>query len=175
MLIIAGTLGLVLATSGASAAEQRDSMWSRMGGMGGMAMRMSPEDLGAFQDAYIAALHAGLKLSADQERLWPPVEQALRNVAQVHLAHMQAMRQNRGRMAEDPIGLLRTMADTMSQGADAVRRLADAAAPLYATLDDGQKDRLRILTRGMGMARMMGPGGGSRMRDRWLEDQDDDR
>ncbi len=37
-------------------------------------MRISPEDRAAFVDARIAAVHAGLKLTADQEKLWPPVE-----------------------------------------------------------------------------------------------------
>ena len=37
-------------------------------------MRMNPEDRAAFVDARIAAVHAGLKLNADQEKLWPPVE-----------------------------------------------------------------------------------------------------
>jgi hypothetical protein len=41
--------------------------------------RMSAEDISAFGDARIAALHAGLKLTAEQEKLWPPVESALRD------------------------------------------------------------------------------------------------
>ncbi|WP_457091565.1 hypothetical protein [Microvirga sp. P5_D2] len=51
-----------------------------MGGPGrGMMGRLSPEDLSAFVDAHIAALRAGLKLTAEQEKLWPPVEDAMRN------------------------------------------------------------------------------------------------
>ena len=42
-------------------------------------MRMNPEDRAAFVDARIAAVHAGLKLNADQEKLWPPVEAAVRD------------------------------------------------------------------------------------------------
>ena len=130
----------------------------RMGGPGrGMMGRLSPEDMNAFIDAHIAAIHAGLKLSADQEKLWPPVETAIRNLATLHASHMQGMRQTRGMMASDPVGLLRAMADRMSQGADAMRKLADAASPLYATLDEAQKRRLRVLVR-MGGRGMMGPG-----------------
>ena len=146
----------------------------------GMMGRLSPEDMSAFIDAHIASVHAGLKLSSEQEKLWPPVEDAMRNLARVHHSHMQAMGQTRGMIAADPIGLLRTMADRMSQGAEAVRKLADTAAPLYATLDEGQKRRLQVLVRmgspGMmgGMRGMMGPGmmgsGGAMMRD----DPDDD-
>lgn len=119
--------------------------------------------MSAFIDAHVAAIHAGLKLSADQEKLWPPVEAALSNLATLHLSHMRAMRQTQGMTANDPVGMLRTMADHMSQGAEAMRKLADAAAPLHATLDEAQKRRLPILVRmgsqGMMERGMMGSGG----------------
>jgi zinc resistance-associated protein len=73
-------------------------------------------------------------------------------------------------MASDPVGLLRGMADHMSQGADAMRKLADAAAPLYATLDEGQKRRLQVLVR-MGSRGMMG---GAMMRGGSVDDDDDE-
>jgi hypothetical protein len=136
----------------------------------GMRGRFSPEDMSAFMDAHIAALKAGLKLSAEQERLWPPVEGAIRNLTGLHLTHMQAMRQTRAMMASDPVGLLRGMADHMSQGADAMRKLADAAAPPYATLDEGQKRRLQVLVR-MGSRGMMG---GAMMRGGSVDDDDDE-
>lgn len=136
----------------------------------GMMGRFSPEDISAFMDAHIAALKAGLKLSAEQERLWPPIEGAIRNLANLHLTHMQAMRQTRAMMASDPVGLLRGMADHMSQGADAMRKLADAAAPLYSTLDEGQKRRLQVLVR-MGSRGMMG---GAMMRGGSVDDDDDE-
>lgn len=145
-----------------------------MAGRGrGMMGALSPEDMSAFADAHIAAIHAGLKLSADQEKLWPPVEDAMRSLARLHLSHMQEMRQGRGMMASDPVGLLRGMADRMSQGADAMRKLADAAAPLYATLDEGQKRRLQILVR-MGRRGMMGPGGAMMPGGFGDDDYDDD-
>jgi hypothetical protein len=134
----------------------------------GMRGRFSPEDMSAFMDAHIAALKAGLKLSAEQERLWPPIEGAIRNLTGLHLTHMQAMRQTRAMMASDPVGLLRGMADHMSQGADAMRKLADAAAPLYSTLDEGQKRRLQVLVR-MGSRGMMG---GAMMRGGSVDDDD---
>ncbi|MGO4525827.1 Spy/CpxP family protein refolding chaperone [Microvirga sp. 2MCAF35] len=123
----------------------------------GMMGRFSPEDMSAFIDAHIAAIHAGLKFSADQEKLWPPVETAIRNLATLHAGHMQAMSQARETMASDPVGWVRAMADRMSQGGDAMRKLADAASPLYATLDEGQKRRLQVLVH-MGGRPMMGPG-----------------
>ena len=41
---------------------------------------------------------------------------------------------------------LRERADNMSASATALKKIADAADPLYKTLDDGQKRRLKILT-----------------------------
>lgn len=127
--------------------------------------RMSPEDRAAFTDARIAALHAGLKLTADQEKLWPPVEQAIRNLSKVRQDAMaqrrerfMAMRDQSQRNIPDQ---LRFMADRQAASADALHKLADAMTPLYAALDDGQKHRLTVLARGL-----MRPGMGG-MHHRW--------
>ena len=48
-------------------------------------MRFSPEDRAAFVDARIAAVHVGLKLTPDQEKLWPPVEGAVRDFAKLRI------------------------------------------------------------------------------------------
>ena len=53
-------------------------------------MRMSPEDRAAFADARIAAVHAGLKLTADQEKLWPPVESAVRDLVKLRIDRANA-------------------------------------------------------------------------------------
>ena len=54
---------------------------------GGFEQRYQPsiEDIQAFTDARIAALKAGLQLTPDQEKNWPPFEQALRDLAKLHL------------------------------------------------------------------------------------------
>ena len=72
------------------------------------------EDAQAFMDARIAALHAGLKLSADQEKLWPPVEEAIRSAARLHVSHMQFMRDR----PDDPIAMLRGAAERMARVVD---------------------------------------------------------
>ena len=43
--------------------------------------RFTPQDRAAFLDARIAALKAGLELSAEQEKNWPPLESAMRDLA----------------------------------------------------------------------------------------------
>ena len=46
----------------------------------------------------------------------------------------------------DPVARLRERADNMAATAAAMKKIADAADPLYKTLDDGQKRRLAVLT-----------------------------
>src|ERR1700758_2840345 len=53
-------------------------------------VRMSPEDRAAMADARIAAVHAGLKLTAEQEKLWPPVESAVRDFAKLRIDRANA-------------------------------------------------------------------------------------
>ena len=48
------------------------------------------EDRAAFADARIAAVHAGLKLNPDQEKLWPPVETAVRDFARLRIDRANA-------------------------------------------------------------------------------------
>lgn len=113
-------------------------------------MRMSPEDRAAFTDARIAAVHAGLKLNADQEKLWPTVETAVRDFAKLRLdranARASAPRDDDQQKPDDPVGRLRERAENMAASAAALKKIADAADPLYKSLDDGQKRRLAILT-----------------------------
>ena len=47
---------------------------------------------------------------------------------------------------DDPVTRLRERADNMATSAAAMKKIADAADPLYKTLDDGQKRRLAVLT-----------------------------
>jgi hypothetical protein len=112
-------------------------------------MRMSPEDRAAFADARIAAVHAGLKLSADQEKLWPPVESAVRDLVKIRIDRANARmktEQSDQQTPDDPVARLRDRADTMAVTAAAMKKIADAADPLYKSLDDAQKRRLAMLT-----------------------------
>src|SRR6266404_3254836 len=114
--------------------------------------RMNPEDRAAFVDARIAAVKAGLKLTPDQEKLWPPVEAAVRDFAKLRIDR----------------------ANAMAASAAAMRRIADVADPLYKTLDEGQRRRLAILTQRDG--RFGGGGGwGHRGFDRGDGDRGDGR
>jgi LTXXQ motif family protein len=153
-ILLAGTAALVLAGSTVAYAQHRPWFHNHM--------RMSAEDRAAFADARIAAVHAGLKLTPDQEKLWPPVETAVKEFAKLRIdranARMNAMRDDsRDRQQpDDPVARLRERAESMGTTAAALKKIADAADPLYKTLDDGQKRRLAILTH---MERRFGGGG----------------
>jgi hypothetical protein len=146
---IAGIAALVIAGSTAVYAQYQHRPWLHEH------MRMSPEDRAAFTDARIAAVKAGLKLNPDQEKLWPPVESAVRDFAKLRIdranARMNAQKNDSqdAQKPDDPVARLRERADNMAASAAALRRIADAADPLYKTLDDGQKRRLAILTHHM--------------------------
>jgi hypothetical protein len=141
---LAGIAALAIAGSTAVYAQHRSWFQEHMGHM-----RMSPEDRAAFTDARIAAVKAGLKLTPDQEKLWPPVEAAVRDFAKLRMdranARMNA-KPDDAQKPDDPVARLRERADNMVTSAAALKKIADAADPLYKTLDDGQKRRLAILT-----------------------------
>lgn len=131
--------------------------------------RLSTEDRAAFVDAKIASVKAGLQLTPDQEKMWPPVETAVRDFAKqrITLANARASERD-ARRAErdqkgsqdrgpgdkaatdqkrDPVARLRDRADRMAETAASLKKIADGADPLYKSLDDGQKRRLSMLTR----------------------------
>ena len=112
--------------------------------------RFSPEDRAAFLDARIAALKAGLELNAEQEKNWPPLESAMRELAKQRAERFAAWREKReagdDQAAEvNPIDRLTRASERLSARAADLQKLAGAAKPLYDSLDDGQKRRFAML------------------------------
>jgi zinc resistance-associated protein len=105
----------------------------------------SPADRAAFLDARIAALHAGLELTPDQDKLWPSVDSAFRDLNKT-IADLREKAKNEPRPT-DPVARLQRMSDNQIARGEALKKLADAAGPLYAALTDDQKNRLPILLR----------------------------
>jgi hypothetical protein len=127
----------------AMAGTERDGSSDMMSGWR-WASHLSPEDRAAFFNARIAAVHAGLALTPDQEKMWPAVESAVRDGA-------KAWRERRERNQAagpptDPIERLKRLADAATIRGENLRKIADAAGPLYSTLTSDQKRRLAILT-----------------------------
>jgi zinc resistance-associated protein len=115
--------------------------------------RFSPEDRAAFLDARIAALKAGLELNAEQEKNWPPLESAIRELAKQRAERFAAWRERRENSQNDqnenaevnPIDRLDRASERLSARAADLQKLAAAAKPLYDSLDDSQKRRFAVL------------------------------
>jgi LTXXQ motif family protein len=109
--------------------------------------RPSPADVSAFTDARIAALKAGLELTPDQAKNWPPFEQALRDMVQLRIQRMQARLSGQEQAPTSPFDRLERRADSMAKRSAALKKIADAGSPLYQSLNDDQKSRFMKLAR----------------------------
>ncbi len=133
----------VLTTLGSSSTlaqqEQRDRL---------PVPRSSPpgrDDAAAYLEARIAALHAGLQLSAEQERIWSPFEQAYRELASLRTVHARPVGDDAG--VRDPVARMEGRAEALIRWGTVLKRLAEASAPLWRSFDDGQKRRFMVLSR----------------------------
>jgi len=88
-----------------------------------------------FDDAQLARIKHRLHLTVDQERMWPAVAVALRNIGR------EQKSQPRWRGGIDP-------------NSEAVQDLKSAAIPLLMSFSDEQKDEVRHLARNMGLEQL---------------------
>jgi LTXXQ motif family protein len=109
--------------------------------------RLSPADVSAFADARIAALKAGLELNADQAKNWPPFEQAVRDLVQLRIDRIKAWQSGDQKEQMSPFDRLSRRADNMAKTSAALKKIAEAGAPLYQSLNDDQKSRFVVLAR----------------------------
>jgi hypothetical protein len=112
---------------------------------------------GFLLDAKLAGMKAALKLTPDQEKLWPAFETAVRDAYKARMDAMMARRQQMMSGPPSPIDMLTHMSDHMAQMSQELKKVADAAKPLYDSLDATQKAHFGPLMR---MLRPRGPGGG---------------
>jgi len=87
-------------------------------------------------DAQIASIKTRLHLTPDQERMWPAVEVALRNMAYKHTQQAAAHGRSVQAAAVDP---------------EAVEGLKSAAVPLIMSFNSEQKEEVRSLVHVMGL------------------------
>jgi hypothetical protein len=148
-------------------------------------------------DAKLAGLKAGLKLTPDQEKLWGPFEAAVRAAAAMRMEHMEEMmaRMHDMRAGDDmekedgefgqgmsPVQRLDRLAGRLSEAGAALKKIADAANPLYDSLNEEQKHIFGFLSSEMvrmghhGMAMEMGSPMGMGMesggRHRWHAEEE---
>jgi LTXXQ motif family protein len=142
--VVAATAAVTIAGSTVSYAQRSERPDDARRG------QSTTEDMRAFQAARLAALRAGLSMSADQEMHWPAFEQAMRELQQLRLNRVAAMRDaRRGDRAQivDPAERMRQRASRLSENGAVLKRLAEATEPLYQSFDEAQRRRFAILTR----------------------------
>jgi LTXXQ motif family protein len=148
--VIAATALVALAGTSLVYAQQGFGGQSNPGGDGPRFERRqmpSPADITAFTDARIAALKAGLELTPDQAKNWPPFEQALRDMAQLRIQRIQERLSGEQQAPATPFDRLERRADAMAKRSAALKKVADSGAPLYQSLSDDQKARFMKLAR----------------------------
>ncbi|RBP14371.1 LTXXQ motif family protein [Roseiarcus fermentans] len=101
----------------------------------------------------LAGMKTGLGLTADQEKLWTPLQAAILDAFQSRMETMQQMvkmREGGGHMS--PSDRMEFMASRMAQGAAHMKATSEAMKPLYASLDAKQKHNFDVLSRSVMMS-----------------------
>jgi hypothetical protein len=142
--VVAATAAVTIAGSTVSYAQRNERV--------GDTRRAQPatEDIQAFQAAHLAALRAGLVLTADQDKHWPAFEQALRDLQQLRLSRVveiQDARQGGRAGIIGPAEQIRQRAERLVENGAALTRVAETIEPLYHSLDEAQRRRFAILIR----------------------------
>ena len=123
---------------------------------GPASQRVTAADLNALTDARIAIVKGTLQLTPDQEKYWPPIEEAIRARAKNRLTRLESITTGAAERADrsplevmrdrNPVDFLNRRADALAQRAADLKKLAVAWQPLYETLMPDQRRRLGLLT-----------------------------
>lgn len=140
-IVLAGTTALAIAGGTLAYAQQGPAKADTP------RWRASAEDVTALGDARIAGLKAGLKLTPEQEKNWPAVEAALRDLFKQRADRVAARAGANAGQSTDPVERMSRRAEAMQNQGAALKKLADAAGPLYKSLDEGQKRRFVMLAK----------------------------
>jgi LTXXQ motif family protein len=150
--VVIGTTALFLAASSIANAQSSQSTQSSSNG--------SPERLNAMDrnnltEMRIDLVKAALQLKPDQEKLWPPVETAIRANAEDRKARISKIQETVGRARDesrvelmrnrDPIAFLKRRSEALGERSADLDRLAEAWQPLYNTLSQEQRQRMAAL------------------------------
>jgi hypothetical protein len=117
--------------------------------------RLNAADRSNLTDMRIDLVKAALQLTPEQEKLWPPVESAIRARAEDRKARVAKIQETVGRRADesrvealrnrDPIAFLQRRSEALAQRSADLDKLAEAWQPLYNTLNLEQRQRMAAL------------------------------
>jgi len=119
--------------------------------------RLNATDQSTLTDMRVDVVKAALQLTPEQEKLWPPVESAIRSNAEDRRGRIARIQETVGVRSDqsqsrlevlrnrDPIAFLQRRSQALAQRAADLDRLAEAWQPLYNTLSQEQRQRMASL------------------------------
>jgi hypothetical protein len=117
--------------------------------------RLNAADRNNLTDMRVDLVKAALQLTPEQEKLWPPVESAIRARAEDRKARIAKIQETVGRRADesrveilrnrDPIAFLQRRSEALAQRSADLDKLAEAWQPLYKTLNQEQRQRMAAI------------------------------
>jgi hypothetical protein len=130
-LMSAAVLTVVAPTSPAIARDRTDRV------------ELTANQMADRSDARIAKMKVDLNLTADQDKNWAGFATAMQDMNRKQADRRIAMRDARAQQqgSVDLLDELRRSADSQIEYASERKKLADAAQPLYASLNEQQKNR----------------------------------
>ena len=151
-IILLGTTALFLTASSIANAQSTQSSQTSSPAT---PERLSAADQKTLTDLRIDLVKAALQLTPAQEKLWPPVESAIRARAEDRKARIAKIQETVGRRADesraevmrnrDPIAFLQRRSEALAQRSADLDKLAEAWQPLYKTLSPEQRQRMGAL------------------------------
>jgi hypothetical protein len=112
-------------------------------------------------DERIDLIKAALQLTPDQQKLWPPVEQAIRARGETRVARLKELKDlTTGSVAKDAsaasatgkedrrnfVEIMEERSENLIKRGENLKSLAAAWQPLYQTLNQSQKRRMALLS-----------------------------
>jgi hypothetical protein len=148
-IVVVGTTALLLTSTSIANAQSSQTSGTAS------PERLNAADRSNLTDMRIDLVKAALQLTPDQEKLWPPVETAIRARAEDRKARIAKIQETVGRRADesrveimrnrDPIAFLQRRSEALAQRSADLDKLAEAWQPLYKTLSPEQRQRMGAL------------------------------
>jgi len=117
--------------------------------------RLNAADWSKLTDLRIDLIKGALQLTPEQQKLWPPIENAIRSRAEDRKGRIAKVAETMGKRADessadimanrDPIAFLQRRAEALAQRSVDLNKLAEAWQPLYKTLSPEQRQRMAAL------------------------------
>jgi LTXXQ motif family protein len=135
LIAVAAALIVGAAFTGSAGARERGDRSDRAA--------LTANQIVAEMDARTARIKADLRLTPEQEKNWPGFESAVRDISKNRADRLVAFRAERAQRKEsdDVIAYLKSNAKYLGERSADVKKLADAAQPVYESLDEQQKRR----------------------------------